>query len=263
MPESESNDAKAYTKARFFKSALQVNPASYIRYRGKDQTITENEYNQKLLEATLEAGIEIIGLADHGAVDGVDKLRALFQANGAIVFPGFEIASSEKIHFVCLFDENKTSQELERVLGSLRLLDPQDGIRPSRLSAEQLIEEVIRQDGFIFAAHCTNDNGVLKAGQMNHVWRHPGLLAAQIPGSIEDLRGVEGDFYRKVLLNKNPDYRRDHIVAPINAADVSEPDEIRGNRASCLVKMTRPCFASFKQDTLTKLTLNYQNTLTP
>ena len=235
-----------YTKARFFKCALQVNPAGYIKYRGQQHTLTEDEYNQQLLNAALEAGIEIVGLADHGSVDGVDKLRTLFASHGIVVFPGFEIASSEKIHFVCLFDENKRSQELERILGSLRLLDPQDGIRPSRLSSEQLIDEVTQQGGFIFAAHTTNDDGVLKR-RMNHVWQHQGLLAAQIPGPIDDLKSVEGDFYRKVFLNKDANYHREREMAAINAADVSTPEEIKSDGASCLIKMTKPCFVSFKQ----------------
>ena len=141
----------AYTKARFFKCALQVNPASYVKHRGQQQTLKEDEYNKQLLAACLEAKIEVIGLADHGSVDGVDKLRALFSENGVVVFPGFELASSEKIHFVCLFDEAKTSQELERILGSFQLLNPQDGHRPSSLSAEQLIDAVNQQNGFIFA----------------------------------------------------------------------------------------------------------------
>lgn len=236
-----------YTKARFFKCALQVNPAGYIKYRGQQHTLTEDEYNQQLLNAALETGIEIVGLADHGSVDGVDKLRTLFVSHGIVVFPGFEIASSEKIHFVCLFDESKSTQELERILGSLRLLDPQDGIRPSRLSSEQLIDEVILQGGFIFAAHCTNDNGLLKIGQMNHVWQHQGLLAAQIPGSVDDLSGMKDDFYRKVFLNKDANYRRERDMAAINAADVAKPDDIKSDGASCLIKMTKPCFASFKQ----------------
>ncbi|WP_192176783.1 hypothetical protein [Proteus mirabilis] len=57
-----------FTKARFFKCALQVNPAGYIKYRRQQQIITEDEYNQNLLAASLEAGIEVIGLADHGSV---------------------------------------------------------------------------------------------------------------------------------------------------------------------------------------------------
>lgn len=235
-----------YKKARFFKCALQVNPAGYIQYRGQEQNLSEEEYNQQLLDAALEAGIEVIGLADHGSVAAVDSIRTLFNQNGIVVFPGFEIASSEKIHFVCLFDETKTSQELERILGRLDLLNPENGVLPTNLTATQLIDKVNEIGGFIYAAHSTNDDGVLKR-RMNHVWQHEGLLAAQIPGPVEDLHGVESDFYRKVFLNKDPNYFRVREMAAINAADVAKPEDIKSQGASCLIKMTKPCFASFKQ----------------
>ena len=235
-----------YKKARFFKCALQVNPVGYMQYRGQQQSLSEVEYNQQLLDAALEAGIEVIGLADHGSVGQIDALRKLFNQNGIVVFPGFEIASSEKIHFVCLFDESKTSQELERILGRLDLLNPKVGILPTNFSSSQLIEKVNEIGGFIYAAHCTNDDGVLKR-KMNYVWMHEGLLAAQIPGTIEDLCGIDNDFYRKVFLNKDPSYFREREMAAINAADVAKPSDIKKDVASCLIKMTKPCFTSFKQ----------------
>jgi len=235
-----------YTKARFFKCALQVNPVEYTKYRGQQQPLSEDEYNQQLLNAAIESGVEIIGLADHGSVDGIDKIRTIFGQNGVVVFPGFEIASSEKIHFVCLFDESKTSQELERILGCLDLLDPDDGVLPTNLSAIQLIEKVGEIGGFIFAAHSTNDNGILKL-KMNHVWQHESLLAAQIPGSIEDLKGASEIFYFRAFKNCDDAYHREREMAAINAADVAEPDDIKKDSASCLIKMTKPCFVSFKQ----------------
>ncbi|HFE37985.1 MAG TPA: DNA repair protein, partial [Gammaproteobacteria bacterium] len=238
--------AVKYTKARFWKCALQVNPAGYVKYRGQEPSLTEADYNQQLLDACIESGISVIGMADHGNVDGVDAIRELFSSNHIVVFPGFEIASSEKIHFVCLFDENKTSQQLERILGKLELLDPTDGVRPSQLSAEKLIEEVNRLDGFIYAAHCTQSRGLLKA-KMDHIWKHPQLKAAQIPGSIEDLRNVEGGFYHKVFLNKDPAYARERSMAAINAKDVEAPETVKEKSASCLIKMTRPSFSAFKQ----------------
>lgn len=243
---SEVNGTTTYTKARFFKCALQVNPANYIRYRGDQQAQSEEVYNQQLLTAALEAGIEVVGLADHGSVDGVDQLRSLFAQNGIVVFPGFEIASSEKIHFVCLFDEGKTSQELERILGRLDLLRPLDGVLPTNLTAIQLIDKVKEIGGFIFAAHSTNDDGVLKR-KMNHVWQHGALLAAQIPGSIEDLKEASEVLYYRAFTNKEDSYRREREMAAINAADVAKPEDIKTPGASCLIKMTKPCFASFKQ----------------
>lgn len=232
--------------SKYWKCALQVNPASYITYRGTEQSLSEEEYNEAILSSCLEEKINVIGLADHGNVDGVDSLRDRLKVNGITVFPGFEVASSEKIHFVCLFDENKTVQELDRILGRLELLDPKDGISPSNLSAEQLISKVTDIGGFIYAAHSTHDDGVLKR-RMNHVWQRSKLQAAQIPGSIEDLKGIENDFYRKVFLNKDQNYLRESQMVAINAADVAKPDDLRKNNASCYIKMTSPSFEAFKQ----------------
>ncbi|HZJ92756.1 MAG TPA: AAA family ATPase [Thiopseudomonas sp.] len=233
-----------YKKARFFKCALQVNPAGYIQYRGQQQSLSEHEYNQKLLDAALEAGIEVIGLADHGSINGFDEIRDLFVPNGIVVFPGFEIASSEKIHFVCLFDEATPTDLIKMHLGALGV-DIKKPAAPVQKSAMDIISYINEKDGFIYAAHSTNEDGVLKL-RMNHVWQHEGLLAAQIPGPIEDLRGVESDFYRKAFLNKDTNYQREREMAAINAADVAKPEDIKSQGASCLIKMTRPCFASFK-----------------
>lgn len=235
----------SYKKARFFKCALQVNPAGYIQYRGQQQTLTEDEYNQKLVHAALEAGIKVIGVADHGSVNGFEKIRDLCHENGIVVFPGFEVASSEKIHFVCLFDESTSSHQIIMHLGGLGININQPEA-PVQKSAIEIINYINDKDGFIFAAHCTNDDGVLKR-RMNHVWQDKGLLAAQIPGSIEDLKGVENDFYRKVFLNKDANYKREREMAAINAADVAKAEDIKASGASCLIKMTKPCFESFKQ----------------
>ncbi|KGM27482.1 DNA repair protein [Photorhabdus luminescens] len=234
-----------YTKARFFKCALQVNSSDYIKHRGQQPTLSEDDYNQQLLNASLEMRIKVIGLADHGSVNGFEKIRDLFAQHGIVVFPGFEVASSEKVHFVCLFDESASTDLIKMHLGALGV-DINQPEAPVQKSATDIINYVNDKGGFIFAAHCTNDDGVLKQ-RMNHVWQHKGLLAAQIPGSIDDLKGVESDFYRKVFLNKNDDYRREREMAAINAADVAKPGEIKANGASCLIKMTKPCFTSFKQ----------------
>lgn len=236
-----------YTKARFWKCALQVNPAGYIKYRGQGQALSEDDYNQALLAVCEEHDIKVLGIADHGNVDGVDAIRNLMTQHDIVVFPGFEISSSEKVHFVCLFSENTTSQQLERYLGCLKLLDPTNGVRPSELSASQLIATVNGEcDGFIYAAHCTDDSGVLKK-RFDTIWKNEGLKAAQIPDSTEKLKGVEDDFYRKVLLNKNEQYRRNRPIALLNAKDIEKPETLADPRASCLIKMTKPCFSSFKQ----------------
>lgn len=255
-----------FTYAKFWRCALQVNPVSYnSTYRGADHGLDEADYNQTLLNKCLELGINVVGVADHGSVASIDALRDVLHPHGIVVFPGFEIASNDKTHYVCLFSEETSGQQLERYLGNLELLDPADGVCPSRLSSEQLIEKIDQLGGFIYAAHCTSDSGLLK-NRLNHVWKLPKLRAAQIPGPIDDLAGVESDFYRKVLLNKYDAYRRERPIAVINAKDVAKPEDLEQPGATCLIKMTRPNFAAFKVaflDPESRIRLNSQHAQSP
>ena len=230
-----------YTFAQFWKCALQVNPHGYsANYRGKDHGMDASTYAEALRDACLAEKIQVVGLADHGSVADAEIIRKVLVAVGIVVFPGFEVATTEKVHWVCLFPEDTSQQRLERYLGSLSLTNPEDGVRPSRLGGEQLLQCVDELGGFVFAAHATSDSGLLK-GKFNNVWADARLRAAQIPGKIEDLPQE----YKPIALNRNPDYRRDHPVALINAKDVAKPDDLRDPRASTFIKMTRPCFASF------------------
>jgi ABC-type lipoprotein export system ATPase subunit len=235
-----------YTRAQFWKCALQVNPANYIKFRGNDHGLPEDEYNRQLLNICREENIKVLGIANHRNVDHTGAIRALMQEHGIVVFPGFEMASSEKVHFVCLFSETTVKDELNRYLGSLELTDVNDSTGPSKLSAVQILAKVEELGGVVYAAHCTEDNGVLEK-KLNHVWKNPLLKAAQIPGTLDDLKNDEDYGYRQILLNKNPDYRREKPIAVLNAKDVEKPETLKDPKASCLIKMTRPCFESFKQ----------------
>lgn len=233
---------KQYTYARFWKCALQVNPSTYSgQYRGKAHGIGPEEYAKALRQECEAQGIRVVGLAHHGSVAETDIIRKELSAGGIIVFPGFEVATTEKVHWVCLFPEDTTEQELERYLGSLRLTDPEDGVRPSKLGGQDLLRVVADElHGFCYAAHVIDNSGLLKQ-KLNHLWQDPLLKAAQIKGSVDDLPPE----YKPIALNKNPDYTRDHPVALINAKDIAKPEDLKDPRASTLIKMTRPCFASF------------------
>ena len=250
--------------AQFYKCALQVNPASYIKYRGKEQLLTEEQYNQELLKTALAENIKIIGLADHGAISGFEKIRDLFAEHQITVFPGFEIASSEKVHFVCLFDEDTTPETIIGYLGALGV-DAENPVAPIPKSGNDIIEFITKKGGFIYAAHCTNDDGVLYR-RMNHIWKLPKLIAAQIPATVDDLKKLNTEFYSNTFLNKDTNYQRSRSMVAINALDIAEPSDLAKPSASCLIKMTKPCFESFKQafyDAESRIKLNYQKILKP
>ncbi len=247
-----------YTKAQFWKCALQVNPSTYIQYRGEAQHLSEDEYNEQLLQICKEEEIKILGIADHGNVDGVDKIRKLFVQHDIIVFPGFEIATTEKVHFICLFPENTTKDQLNRYLGALGLTHSENGVWPSNLGGNDLLSKVDELDGFCYAAHSIDDSGILKQ-KIIHVWQNQLLKAAQIPASIDDLKNEEGNSFRQILQNKHPEYKRETPIAIINAKDVEQPETLKDPKASCLIKMTNPGFEAFKlafQDPDSRVRLN-------
>ena len=232
---------KHYTYARFWKCTLQVNPHNYSAiYRGQDHDMDARAYAEALLDVCVEEDIQVVGLADHGSVEESETVRMVLAHAGIVVFPGFEIATTEKIHWVCLFPEDTSEQRLERYLGNLNLTDPKDGVRPSNLGGQKLLTTVEELGGFCFAAHSTSNNGLLK-GKFNNIWTDSRLRAAQIPGNVDDLP----QRYRQIVLNQNPDYKRDRPAALINAKDVARPEDLRDPSASSFIKMTRPCFVSF------------------
>lgn len=232
---------QAHTFARFWKCALQVNPEGYSRaYRGQDHGLTGQEFLDVLVGACVDNGIQVVGLADHGSVQDVDSIRDVLSANGIVVFPGFEVASTEKVHWVCLFPESTTTEALHRYLGSLELTDVEDGARPSALGGKALLEKVEELGGFAYAAHAAWPSGVLYQ-KANHLWKLPLLKAAQIPGGVDDLP-VE---YKSIARNLDPAYRRERPIAFINAKDVASPDDLAEPGASCWIKMTRRTFDAF------------------
>ena len=230
-----------HTFARFWKCALQVNLHGYsANYRGQNHDMDADTYAKALRDVCLEEGVQVVGLADHGSVEESARLRQVLAQADIVVFPGFEVATTEKIHWVCLFPESTTQKSLDRYLGRLHLTNPTEGVRPSNLGGQQLLAAIEELGGFCFAAHVTSQQGLLTR-KLNNIWTDRRLRVAQIPGSIASLPPE----YRPIALNQNPDYKRDHPVTLINASDVAQPPDLRNMRTSSFIKMTRPCFESF------------------
>lgn len=226
--------------ASYYKCALQVNPYCYSQYRGEN-IVDESVYNEQILERCINCGIHIVGLANHGNVDSSESLRKKLEENKIVVFPGFEIMSAEKIHMVCLFSEEKTTSELNRYLGALGLGMVVTGNETSSKTCIQIAEEVERLGGFWYAAHITSDNGILKLGKMQDIWRSDKLIAAQIPDSKENVDPK----YKNIFNNTDPQYKREKLPAFINACDIDKPDDLEKETATTLIKMTAPTFDNF------------------
>ena len=234
--------------ASYFRCALQVNPFTYLKNnRGKDHGLNEDEYNTHLIEKCKELEIKVIAVTDHNHVGGINTIRKTAAISGLVVFPGFEVASSEGVHLLCIFDSNKNLDTLGRYLGDLGIYDTDPSTKNSSETFSEIVKKVKKEwNGICIAAHITNEGGLLRvlSGEARiNAWRDPNLYAVQIPGSIDDLEQSA----KLIILNKDTNYKRTRIVAVVNALDVGMPENLNNARASTYIKMSQPSIEGLNQ----------------
>jgi ABC-type lipoprotein export system ATPase subunit len=240
-----------FNGARFYKCALQVNPWAYLMDNGKAQGFAdEATYNTALVEALVQAEIEIIGITDHWRANTASSLMEAAQARGILVLPGFEAATVEGIHVICLFEQGSDLTYLDSMAQQLygrpgAITDARNGTK----SLAALLELVKGWGGICIAAHMITDNGILRHndGEVRmESWKLESLLAGCIPGSLASL-GVNHHNFYNIICNKDVNYRRKHPVALVNAGDVSDPANAGDDDKSCFIKMAEVTVEGLRQ----------------
>ena len=226
--------------AEFYKCALQVNCYDYIKNRGQNHSYSEEEYNNDILKYCKEENIKVIGLADHATISQQAKLKSLLEKNDIIVFNGFEVASSEKIHIVCLFPENSKEEEIIKCMGAMEIKEKSSVSSKTLLEIINIVED--KFGGICYLAHITDENGILDKGQMNHIWKDEKVKICQINSTIDQIDSR----YKNIINNTEPQYKREKEMAFINAKDICRPEDLKIKESCCYIKMSRPCFNSFK-----------------
>lgn len=239
--------------AKFYRCAFQVNPAHYAEtFRGNGHGMDERTYVQKLLDHCRKLEIEVIAVTDHNDAASIGIFRDEAKARGITVFPGFEVASSEGVHVLCLYSPTATDSELQRYLGQLDITKTEPSSSLSKKPFSELLGCVREQGGLTIAAHITQNKGLLTTlhGQACiNAWKDPNLLCVQIPGAVDEAPEDK----RPILKNKNADYRRETspdattAMAIVNAGDVAKPDDLDAATSTCWVKMTEPSLEGLRQ----------------
>jgi energy-coupling factor transporter ATP-binding protein EcfA2 len=233
--------------ARFYRCAFQVNPFDYFARHGQAPPATEEAtYNDAVVRACLAENIEVIAVTDHYRVKTAAGLVRAARGVGIIVLPAFEAVSKDGVHFLCLFEQNKTPEELERILGDCGIHDESDPSPVGKYTAEEFLDAAQGWGGVCIAAHVASKGGLLKVltGQARvSAWRSPALVACCLPGPVCDAP----QDVRPILENKNAQYKRNHPVAVINASDVGSAAVLAKPGASCWVKMSEVSIEGLRQ----------------
>ena len=232
--------------ARFYRCALQVNPFAYLERHNKPTPFkSEDEYNDAIIKACIEIGIEVIAVTDHYRVTSSASLVHAARNANLYAFSGFEAVTKDGIHFLCLFDPDK-DRDLERFIGDCGIHGTD---QPSPTGSKDSIELLVAAKGWgavCIAAHVASDGGLLRklSGQSRvNVWTDPNLLACALPGPINETPyGI-----KHILKNKDAEYKRTRPPAILNASDVSDPSKLKEDAASCFIKMSTVSIEGFRQ----------------
>jgi energy-coupling factor transporter ATP-binding protein EcfA2 len=233
--------------ARFYRCAFQVNPYAYFARHGQvPPAEDEAEYNRGIVDACIADGIEVLAVTDHYRVKTAEKLIESARAAGLIVFPGFEAVTKDGAHFLCLFEQDRTVDELERILGDCGIHDDTEPSPVGKYTAEDFLDVSQVWGGVCVAAHVAGKGGLLKvlsgAARIS-AWTSPALTACCLPGPISEAPQE----FRPILENKNAQYRRGQPVAVINASDVGSVATLRKPGSSCWVKMSQVSIEGLRQ----------------
>lgn len=232
--------------ARFYRCALQVNPFAYLSRHNKQTSFSsEADYNEAIVAACLEIGIEVIGVTDHYRVQESINLVRIAREAGLLAFNGFEAVTKDGVHFLCLFDPDK-DDFLERFIGECGIHDTDAASPTGSLDSAELLACSKKWGAICIAAHVAAEGGLLRklSGQARmNVWKSPELLACALAGPVD--AAPEG--IRPILENKDAQHRRTRRLAIINASDVNDPEDLKKNGASCFIKMSHVSVEAFRQ----------------
>jgi len=232
--------------SRFFRCALHVNPFAYLKRHNKPTRFTsEEEYNNAIIKTCIDIGIEVIAVTDHYRVAHSANLVHAARAAGLHAFNGFEAITKDGVHFLCLFDPDK-DEVLERFIGECGIHNPRQLSPTGSKDSTELLEYAKKWKAVCIAVHVASDGGLLKklSGQSRvNVWTNPDLLACALPGPAT----AAPDGIRQIIENTNAEHKRDHPLAILNASDVSDPDKLKDNAASCFLKMSTVSIEAFRQ----------------
>ncbi len=235
--------------ARFYRCALQINPYAYLqRHKKATPFNTEKQYNEAIIEACLNVGVEVIAVTDHYRVKDSKTLINAARKENIHAFSGFEAVSKDGVHFLCLFDPDQDDR-LESYLGAFGIHSERELSPIGNKDSNELLESARQWGAACIAAHVASSGGLLKklSGKPRiNAWTDPNLHACILPGPVSDAPQQ----YRSILENKDAQYRRSRPLAILNSADVNHPDDLKENSASCFIKMSAVSIEAFRQSFL-------------
>lgn len=229
--------------AKWYRTALQVNPYSYIGRRSPSNIWpSEDEYNHQFVEECKKLDIKIIAITDHWNIESSKSLRDELTNENIVVLPAFEANSSEGIHLLIIFPEETPDARITAAIGQCGATPRQQGT--GKKSYDDIIKDMTEAGAIAIPAHANvPDNSLLIAatGQsLEHKIKNPNIYAIGITPTKPAAKN------QKQILKNQGNYKRTHPLAEIHADDVNSPKDLESEGATTWFKMEKPSFSGLK-----------------
>jgi len=192
-------------------------------------------YPRKIVERSLEEGLEIIALTDHNTAENTAAVLRAAEGTGLTVFPGIELTSEEEVHILGLFETMEAvlpvQDEVFRKLPEAAENDPfikdqvivnQDdevtGFSPRFLMAAaalnvfEIVELIHRNGGLAIASHVDRESFSL--------FSQLGFLPADLPLDALEISP------RMTVPLARASYASCAHLPMVRFSDAHQPDEI-------------------------------------
>lgn len=189
--------------SKWWKCDFQVATPGEPRFRGQnDWNLTTDEGRaaaaDEYMRAARDAGLEVLGLADHNSTAWVDEMKRAGAQHGIVVFPGFEVGTgsgSDGVHLIVLGDPAKSARDLELLLSTACGFDddnprfqPHDASAPA--TAPRTIAQILDAlpPGYLaIAPHAFSENGIASVTKGDIRWKalHHDRLGAIDVGNVD------------------------------------------------------------------------------
>ena len=154
--------------ARWWKFDFHTHtPQSYDYGKGLNQADLKKYTPQQWLQDFVNAGIHCVAITDHNSGAWIDELKkAHIEMNlqeKLYLFPGVEISVQGGIHILAIFGQDKTTADIDSLLGAVGFNGTKGGSDDvTHNAATQVIDEIVRAGGLAIPAHVDKASGLFK-----------------------------------------------------------------------------------------------------
>lgn len=196
---------------------------------------------QDYVDAALAAGLSVMAVTDHNALDAVADVLEVAEGTGLLVLPGIEITTHDG-HLLALF----APQALETLqdFGTRSTLQLQPDARDKSLRSSRsmvdLVGEISDRGGLAIPAHVDAANGIqhaMSSTALAQLLAHPGLAALEF-SSLDALRNwftdQDADGVRRAAWRARQEVEElaARGLARVMSSDAHSPDKVGGDRPS-------------------------------